>query len=163
MGETRNSTVPSLSLAADSHQTSNSNNYSFVEKECIPDLCHVNCNHKNCFMVELKSKEMEESTERTTSNGENRDNNVTLLESWMMLHMPLLLQPLWGGVEIIRSIFITYVLESLLMVKADNKFYRSIVMSESWPPALVFLAVVTLTALIIHPDGFTWIVLRKIR
>ena len=114
-------------------------------------------------MVELKSKEMEESTERTTSNEENRDNNVTLLESWMMLHMPLLLQPLWGGVEIIRSIFITYVLESLLMVKADNKFYRSIVMSESWPPALVFLAVVTLTALIIHPDGFTWIVLRKIR
>lgn len=34
----------------------------------------------------------------------------------------------------------------------------------SWPPpALVALAVLTILALVVHPDGLTWIMLRKIR
>jgi len=36
--------------------------------------------------------------------------------------------------------------------------------SNAWPPpALVLLAVLTVFALIVHPDGYTWILLRKIR
>jgi hypothetical protein len=36
--------------------------------------------------------------------------------------------------------------------------------SRSWPPpGLVVLAILTIVALIVHPDGMTWIVLRKIR
>jgi hypothetical protein len=31
------------------------------------------------------------------------------------------------------------------------------------PPGLVYLATLTLFALVIHPDGYTWIVLRRIR
>ena len=34
----------------------------------------------------------------------------------------------------------------------------------AWPPpALVGLAILTIVALVVHPDGMTWIVLRKIR
>jgi len=35
---------------------------------------------------------------------------------------------------------------------------------ESWPPpALVALAILTVVALVVHPDGMTWIMLRTIR
>jgi len=36
--------------------------------------------------------------------------------------------------------------------------------ASAWPPtALIVLAVLTVVALIVHPDGYTWIFLRKIR
>jgi hypothetical protein len=35
---------------------------------------------------------------------------------------------------------------------------------QAWPPpALSILAILTVVALIIHPDGFTWMIWRKIR
>ena len=35
---------------------------------------------------------------------------------------------------------------------------------QAWPPpALTALAILTIVALVVHPDGFTWIVLGKLR
>ena len=145
-----------------------------MEKERLPDLCPVNCDHKTCYAFGLKSKALDEE-ERTNEENNENDNRVamTLWESFATLYIPFLLQSLCGGVHFIRSIFVTYVLQTLLQSEswADSKLYRTIMSFSpegnslpSWPPpSLVFLAALTLTALIIHPDGFTWIALRKLR
>ena len=42
--------------------------------------------------------------------------------------------------------------------------HRLKVSANSWPPpALILLAVLTIAALIVHPDGFTWVLIPRIR
>ncbi|CAB9507560.1 expressed unknown protein [Seminavis robusta] len=42
--------------------------------------------------------------------------------------------------------------------------HKQVVNDGSWPPpGLVALAILTVVALVVHPDGMTWIMLRKIR
>ena len=172
MGRNNKNSTAAVSLA-DRHQCDVPN--CLMEKERLPDLCPVNCDHKTCYAFASKPKESDDSSQRTNEENNENDNRnpASLWESFATLFIPFLLQSLGGGVHLIRSIFVTFFLQTLLKSDswADSKLYRSIMSFSpecsslpSWPPpSLIFLAALTITALIIHPDGFTWIALRKLR
>ena len=165
MGGSKASATVTVSANPDTIHPSASDMQCLMEKERLPGLCPVNCDHKTCFAQELKTKESDDASEPTSENEDNQSSSAW--EALVAFYLPFLLQSLCGGFHMIRYIFVTYVLQTLLQSGADAKLYRSMVSLSplpSWPPpSLVFLAVLTLTALIIHPDGFTWIALRKLR
>lgn len=100
--------------------------------------------------------------------------------------VPLLAQFIFGGFSIVRTLVLGYtlqnavreVLPAFLTTSAEKSMMGGCSSSSStpfhhhgtipsWlstpPPALVVLALLTVVAFVIHPDGFTWILLRKLR
>ena len=169
MGKTRSSTAAALSLA-DTHDDSYP-----LAKERLPDLCPVNFDQKRCCEGGLKPKELDDSSERT--NDEQNENSTSTMAFWESLftsYIPFFLQSFFSGFQMISSAIVTYVFYTLLNTNSweDSKLYRTVMLlfpegagkyPSSPPPSLVFLALLTVTALVVHPDGFTWIALRKLR
>jgi hypothetical protein len=99
--------------------------------------------------------------------------------------VPVLAQFIFGGFSIVRTLVLGYtlqnavreVLPAFLTTSAEKTIMGGCSSSNTpfhhqgavpgWlstpPPALVVLALLTVVAFVIHPDGFTWILLRKLR
>jgi len=172
MGEIKNATA--LVSATDTHRHHDAVE-DCLEKD-LPDLYPVNCHPKTFFAASIKSKDLDESSERT-NDGKNSDiangGSVTFSQSWACF-IPFLWNSLWTGIGLFQSVVVAYVLQTFFNTdtRADVKLFRSVMSMEggstssivaSSPPALLLLALLTLTVLVIHPDGFTWIALRKLR
>jgi hypothetical protein len=96
-------------------------------------------------------------------------------DSVATFYLPLLLQSLWGGVYILRTLLVSYAIQTFMPSQGGQERATAGLAAPSWlvlwenkhyphvPPALVFLAVLTMTALAVHPDGLMWIVLRAVR
>lgn len=79
----------------------------------------------------------------------------------------------FGGILMIKSLLVGQVFGWILQSAATRPLWSVVVSSLSgtakidaraWPPpALLLLAVLTVFSLIVHPDGFTWLLARKIR
>lgn len=105
-----------------------------------------------------------------------------------LLFVPFWIKSIFGGVFFIRTLMLGYVLNYFWQFQsvAEHTVSRwlggssisgsGIVCASAveccgggnskgaWPPpTLVALGVLTIFALIVHPDGYTWIILRKIR
>ena len=88
----------------------------------------------------------------------------------LLLYIPILLQSLFGSLHIVRSLALGWLIQQAstrapgwLGFQHLEELVRKID-THAWPPpALLFLAVLTITALVVHPDGFTWVLLRKLR
>jgi hypothetical protein len=125
--------------------------------------------------------------DETTTNaayccGEEEEDSWSLWDGlWnclcLSLYIPILM--LFGGFLILRTLIVSYLLNTQLMAdhgsngiittshhhhsshSSGSKFFHS---KTTWPPpALVGLALLTVIALIVHPDGYTWILLRRAR
>jgi hypothetical protein len=91
-----------------------------------------------------------------------KENETCVYTCWDLFksfYLPLLMQSLFGSFHIFRSFivgnFIHLQLEGTVVAKKS---------SSHWPPpALIGLSILTVVALIVHPDGYTWIFLRKVR
>ena len=92
----------------------------------------------------------------------------------LLLYIPIVLQSLFGTLHIVRSLVLGHALRWFLQqasLRAPDWFrldqiemFLRKIDTHSWPPpALLFLGVLTITALIVHPDGFTWVFLRQLR
>lgn len=171
--EDKPSSTEHLSFTDNHHRVEIATNYK-LGKERLPDLCPLNCDHKSCFFISEKTKDMNESSDSLSFDDcQPQAGKTSLWETLATIYFPMLLESIWGGVFVIRSLIITYVFQALLKTDtwSDSTLYRNLALLSpgdgkvpSWPPpAFVFLALFTATVLIIHPDGFTWIALRNIR
>lgn len=84
---------------------------------------------------------------------------------------------LFGGLYLFRTLLFSYVVHYLILfsssvTEAERWIPQHVVAAaflkgssgRSWPPqTLIALALLTIFMMIIHPDGFTWIFLHKIR
>lgn len=95
-----------------------------------------------------------------------------LTELMVSLYIPFLLESLFGGVYFIRTLILGYALNYVLQFlsvteQAAGRWLGTAATekgSGAWPPpALIGLGILTIVALIVHPDGYTWILLRKVR
>lgn len=99
-------------------------------------------------------------------------------ESWgflaleAILYIPLLLQSLLGSMHIARALLFGETLKLILERTSSHapwwlQRYNAVFMkidSNVWPPpSFLLLAALTIVALIVHPDGFTWVILGKTR
>ena len=88
----------------------------------------------------------------------------------LLLYIPIFLQSIFGSLHIVRSLALGWLIQQAstrapvwLGLQHLEELVRK-VDTHAWPPpALLFLAVLTITALVVHPDGFTWVLLRKLR
>jgi hypothetical protein len=114
----------------------------------------------------------------------------TFVEFLISLFLSLLLKPLFGSLYIIRSLFFGYILNYCMRLvsvteRATEQWIspmhlnaaaaitpctvamnidKGLSSQSSWPPTtLIVLAVLTIVALIVHPDGYTWIIMYKVR
>lgn len=78
---------------------------------------------------------------------------------------PLLVQSVFGGFYIVRTIILGYTLQysAQLLSLTETTAMQWLGKTATPPPALLGLALLTIAAFIIHPDGVTWILLRKLR
>jgi hypothetical protein len=84
---------------------------------------------------------------------------------------------LFGGLYLFRTLLFSYVVHYLILfsssvTEAERWLPQQVVAAafmkgdsgRSWPPqTLIGLALLTIFMMIIHPDGYTWIFLHKIR
>ena len=96
---------------------------------------------------------------------------LDLLWSW---YLPLLMmwfrRSLFGTSYLIRSVLIGQCIRLLLTSatgSVDTTLPKWVILltdPHAWPPpALTLLAIFTILALIVHPDGLTWFMLGKVR
>ena len=74
------------------------------------------------------------------------------------LYLPLLLQSLFGTLYFVRSLVLGHALSRLLTRLEEWSG------PDAWPPPsfILFLGI-SLVTLIVHPDGFTWVLWRHVR
>lgn len=74
----------------------------------------------------------------------------------VVLLVPLLFNYLVAGFykTLLISWMIHYSVDVLQKVTKQN---------TTWPPALLALGVLTIISLIVHPDGYTWVILQQLR
>jgi hypothetical protein len=89
-----------------------------------------------------------------------------LLFSW---YLPLVLlwlrRSMFGTANLVRSLIVGQCLRLFLTQFGDlPKWAQSFADPHAWPPpAFTLLALLTLVAFVVHPDGLTWFMLGKIR
>lgn len=127
-------------------------------------------------------------TSTTTTTQEEQDKSwlSSLWDLMVSLYVPFLIQLIFGAsFYIVRTLLLGYVLQYTVQFfvvaehwtvqwlggasgtnsvaggagAASGKHHNS----TTPLPVLIGLAVLTMVALIVHPDGYTWIILRKIR
>ena len=101
-----------------------------------------------------------DSSRRRSSNRASNDNSISsTISDWAQQYLALVYDLVLGsGDGSGSSISSHYLYHSSSSSSSSHKQIKS------WPPpALVVLAILTIVALVVHPDGMTWIVLRKIR
>jgi len=109
-------------------------------------------------------------------------NLVTSWREWTFsICLPILVQILTGTFNVIRSLILGQLLQVIVThlsapqwVKESTAWRNLMALfflgsdgkadPKAWPPpTLILLAILTIFALVVHPDGFTWILLRKLR
>ena len=100
--------------------------------------------------------------------GEEEEEEFSIMFWELLLYIPVLLvQSVFGTFHIFRSLVLGHALRWFFQRQEQHPweaaFLRHMERNAWPPPGLVVLAVLTITALIVHPDGFTWVILRKIR
>lgn len=98
---------------------------------------------------------------------------TAVLESFndflISLYIPLLIKSVFGGVYVIRSVILGYAMQYAMRClsfseQTAGRWLGTGVKGGAWPPpTLIGLGVLTVVALVVHPDGYTWILLRKLR
>jgi hypothetical protein len=108
-----------------------------------------------------------------------------MFELFISVCISLLLKSLFGGLYVIRSLVLGFLLNyvirfvSVTEQAAERWIPQQLnvavavttmephlkgTTSTTWPPpTLIGLGILTFVALIVHPDGYTWIILHKIR
>jgi hypothetical protein len=148
-------------------------------EESVPELCPVHCDHKTCHLMLLVQQQQQQSKEASSLREEEEHNKAaetakaSLWESAVTFYLPFIFQSLWGSFDILRSLLVSYAMQTFMPSPGGE---RTTAVAPSWllfwesnkhlphvPPVLVFLAVLTMTALAVHPDGLTWVILRAIR
>jgi hypothetical protein len=92
----------------------------------------------------------------------------------ILLYIPILFQSVFGTLSIVRSLVLGHAFHRLLQHAPPKwvSFPEGVLQvlpaaaksHNAWPPpSLLYLAMLTIVALVVHPDGLTWIVLRKLR
>jgi len=126
--------------------------------------------------LELLEKQEEASSTTSSDSIEFQDNEeFSSIYFWeVLLYIPILLQSIFGSLHIVRSLVLGHALRWLLhqtFARAIQwlslQHYDSLLQKmdpHAWPPpSFIFLAALTIVALVVHPDGLTWVFLRKIR
>jgi hypothetical protein len=113
-----------------------------------------------------------------------------MLEFFISLTLSFFLKPVIGGIYIIRTLFLGYLLNYMVQfvsdteetdepwipiqqinaavtssaVALDKGMSSTTTTTTSWPPpTFIALGILTMFAFIVHPDGYTWILIDKIR
>ena len=134
-------------------------------------LLSVESNHSRHQLENLEKQDEEEEASANLDSEFDEESWVFLaLEA--ILYIPMLIQSLLGSLQIVKSILLGKSLQSNLE-KASNhapwwlQRYNAVfhkIDSNSWPPpSFLLLAALTIVALIVHPDGFTWVLLQEAR
>lgn len=74
--------------------------------------------------------------------------------------VPVMAQAIFGGYYIVRTLILGYTLQYTMKVTETAAVQWFL---ATPPPPLICLVLLTVVAFIVHPDGFTWILLRKTR
>lgn len=97
-------------------------------------------------------------TERYQDENDESSSIFTTLANFVAtLLVPFLLQFLFGGFALLKTLVWGYCLQSAVHVLSCAEDTVGI------PSALLGIAVLTLVAMLVHPDGLTWIFARSVR
>ena len=134
----------------------------------------------------VSSNDHGDTSTTTTQEQEDKSWLSSLWDLMVSLYVPFLIQLIFGAsFYIVRTLLLGYVLQYTVQFfvvaehwtvqwlggasgtnsvaggagAASGKHHNS----TTPLPVLIGLAVLTMVALIVHPDGYTWIILRKIR
>lgn len=101
------------------------------------------------------------------------DEPVSVLDMLWTWYLPLLLlwfrRSMFGTANLLRSVVIGQCIRLLLTTATGTvdplpKWALMVSDPHAWPPpALTVLAILTIVALVVHPDGLTWFMLGKLR
>ena len=160
------------------------------QRSTMPSLSEMSATSSSAFVEECSQFQGSYgSYEKSNSNveEENRmDTNNSSSTFWdllLSLYLPLMLlwlrRGMFGTANLVRSLVLGHCLRLLFgnfsewMTDKAPSWLHTLVQPPStngkmdphaWPPpALTALALLTLFALVVHPDGFTWIMLGKLR
>jgi hypothetical protein len=101
------------------------------------------------------------------------DEPVTALDMLWTWYLPLLFlwfrRSMFGTANLLRSLVLGHCIRLLLTTAAGTvdplpKWALMVSDPQAWPPpALTGLAILTIVAFVVHPDGLTWFMLGKVR
>lgn len=115
---------------------------------------------------------------------EEEDGSLTFWDTLATLYFPILFlwlrRSMFGTANLVRSVLLGQCLRlvvNYITTEEDSIFWSDSFFTpwlqtlvegkdpNAWPtpPALTLLVVLTIVAFIVHPDGLTWFVLRKLR
>lgn len=115
---------------------------------------------------------IDDSTSSSHCSGSSRstedENNESVWDLFPALYLPFILlwlrRSMFGTANLIRSILLGQCLRFFMMNYLDNMpdwLAPFVEDTKAVPPALTVLALLTIVALIVHPDGLTWYFLGK--
>jgi len=116
------------------------------------------------------------------NNVSDHDEASTCSSFWeltMTMYLPLLKRSISGIIMLVRTVIFGHLVRSIFgnvsksMNEKSPSWLSPMVQpmgphskpdTKSWPPpALTALTLLTVFALVVHPDGFTWVVLGKVK
>jgi len=127
------------------------------------------------YAAELEEEEVIDETETEVDEGDDAVKRSSWLRTfWIIsLYIPFLIQCIFGAsFYIVRTLLLGYLLQYILQFFAVAEHWTVQWLgihdhhgkNNSTPlPVLIGLGILTVLALIVHPDGYTWVILRKIR
>lgn len=126
------------------------------------------------YAAELEEEEAIDETEGDEESDADVKRSSWLRTFWIIsLYIPFLIQCIFGAsFYIIRTLLLGYLLQYILQFFAVAEHWTVQWLgindrhgkNNSTPlPVLIGLGLLTVLALIVHPDGYTWVILRKVR
>jgi hypothetical protein len=131
----------------------------------------------------FESSEDKDNNMQTDDTMNDSDSSSTFWDLLQSLYLPIVVlwlrRSMFGTVNLIRSLIVGHLLRfffgnvSEWMTHQTPQWMLALLqhpsnshgkLDQSWPPpALTALALMTIFTLVVHPDGFTWIMLGKLR
>lgn len=101
--------------------------------------------------------EVNTSTEHVWNTSGSTANNT--IWTWILTTFPLLFQSAYF--HLFRSLVLGHVVTVVLQPDWHKQLVKA---GKAWPPpSFLLLAGLTVVTLVVHPDGYTWVLLRQIR
>jgi hypothetical protein len=125
-------------------------------------------------VVVAPEEELVQPAQEETAADQHSPRRARFWDFFCSFLVPVLAQGIFGGFSIVRTIVLGYTLQNAMTQVLPAFSEKTMTTTTStgvvvppWlatpPPAFIVLALFTVVAFVIHPDGFTWIFLRKSR
>lgn len=159
--------LPSANKEIDSGATSSTTVLADEQEKCSsPTSIHSPHHFENMEQQDASSDNDEEASVLDDDIDDEESWGSLVLEAILYLPM-LLMQSLWTSLHLAKS----FLLGEAVLLFLEKQWWwqrcQSVLFridSNVWfPPSFLLLVALTVVALVVHPDGFTWVLLGKTR